>query len=128
MRVRPLVVVLTPDGVLDSAGARGDERAERVESLAQRANGREPGSPVRREREKYLVVHVHGLVGERAPSTVGPVTPPCPTAWRDGGKRAAAPTLPEWPGAAPKAGNDPVSRALDATTTIWRFFRPHPRA
>lgn len=67
MRVRPLVVVLTPDGVLDSAGARGDERAERVESLAQRANGREPGSPVRREREKYLVVHVHGLVDESVP-------------------------------------------------------------
>jgi polyhydroxybutyrate depolymerase len=33
----------------------------------------------------------------------------------------------EWPGAIPKPGNDPVSRALDATGTIWRFFRAHPR-
>jgi polyhydroxybutyrate depolymerase len=34
----------------------------------------------------------------------------------------------EWPGAIPKPGNDPVSRALDATGTIWRFFRAHSRA
>lgn len=34
----------------------------------------------------------------------------------------------EWPGAVPKPGNDPVSRALDATTTIWAFFVAHPRA
>jgi polyhydroxybutyrate depolymerase len=33
----------------------------------------------------------------------------------------------EWPGAIPKPGNDPVSRALDATGTIWQFFRAHPR-
>ena len=34
----------------------------------------------------------------------------------------------EWPGAVPKRGNDPVSHALDATTTIWAFFVGHPRA
>jgi polyhydroxybutyrate depolymerase len=34
----------------------------------------------------------------------------------------------EWPGAIPKPGNDPVSNALDATTTIWTFFEAHPRA
>ena len=34
----------------------------------------------------------------------------------------------EWPGAIPKAGNDPVSHALDATATIWAFFAAHPRA
>ncbi len=33
----------------------------------------------------------------------------------------------EWPGAIPKPGNDPVSRALDATPTIWEFFLAHPR-
>jgi polyhydroxybutyrate depolymerase len=33
----------------------------------------------------------------------------------------------EWPGAIPKPGNDPVSRALDATPTIWEFFQAHPR-
>jgi polyhydroxybutyrate depolymerase len=33
----------------------------------------------------------------------------------------------EWPGAVPKAGNDAVSRALDATSTIWAFFEAHPR-
>jgi polyhydroxybutyrate depolymerase len=33
----------------------------------------------------------------------------------------------EWPGAVPKPGNDPVSHALDATATIWAFFRAHPR-
>jgi polyhydroxybutyrate depolymerase len=34
----------------------------------------------------------------------------------------------EWPGATPKPGNDPPSRALDATGAIWEFFRSHPRA
>ena len=34
----------------------------------------------------------------------------------------------EWPGAIPKPGNERVSRALDATTTIWDFFEAHPRA
>jgi poly(3-hydroxybutyrate) depolymerase len=32
----------------------------------------------------------------------------------------------EWPGADPKPGNDPVSRALDATPVIWAFLRAHP--
>jgi polyhydroxybutyrate depolymerase len=34
----------------------------------------------------------------------------------------------EWPGAVPKPGNDPVSRALDATAAIWAFFRAHPHS
>jgi polyhydroxybutyrate depolymerase len=33
----------------------------------------------------------------------------------------------EWPSAIPKPGNDPVSHALDATQTIWTFFRAHAR-
>jgi polyhydroxybutyrate depolymerase len=33
----------------------------------------------------------------------------------------------EWPSAIPKPGNDPVSRALDATRTIWTFFLAHTR-
>src|SRR5437763_7680546 len=34
----------------------------------------------------------------------------------------------EWPDAVPKIGNERVSHALDATTTIWTFFESHPRA
>jgi polyhydroxybutyrate depolymerase len=40
----------------------------------------------------------------------------------------------QWPGGAGRTtaerilGLDPPSRALDATTTIWRFFAAHPKA